>query len=196
MNNSQFIHVYYQGMHPCSPEQGAYVAALKSWLCEECKSPKPGFGAVDIVIDEERLPQRLPLTFVSGCGLIIARTTFLDSLGRDTVANDLHVGTVSSPGGPIEGWATVRGKASVIVRADSHVSCRRCNACGRTLYFAMGPRYLFPKPSDDHCVFESDLSGLVIRKALWDQIPGKRWSPSTFDSIDVADRPRDGLLDL
>lgn len=196
MSTADFDHLHPTGMNPCALEKSAYAEAVETWLCTGCGAPKPSVGAVDVQIQEER-PADEPITFVNGCGVVLARRDFLRLLGTSRVEADLLLGKVSGPSGKvISDWVTVRGRQRVIVRGSSNVSYRRCESCGRHVYFAMGARYLFPAPAGSVSIYESDLYGLVVASSVLEGISLSNWPKLGVESLKVLPRPKDSLGEL
>jgi hypothetical protein len=190
-----FAHLYPTGMSPCTLQKEAYAEALNTWLCGDCGAPKPTVGAISVQIQEEE-PHDSTLTFISGCGVLLARSAFLKMLGQERVQADLMLGAVNGPSGKISThWVTVRGRRRLIVRGSKNVSYRRCGACGRHVYFAMGTHYLYPEPTAGVSIHESDLS-LVVTSNILKGISLDRWSKVGIDNLAVLPKPKDGLGDL
>jgi hypothetical protein len=196
MSNTEFVHLHPTGMNPCTLVKSAYAAAIETWLCTGCGAPKPSVGAVDVQIQEER-PADAPIAFVNGCGVVLARRDFLLLLGTARVQADLLLGEVSGPSGKVmPDWATVRGRRRAIIRGSKNVSYRRCESCGRHVYFAMGSRYLFPAPVDGASIYESDLYGLLVAPNVLEGISLSSWPMLGIESLKVLPRPKDSLGEL
>jgi hypothetical protein len=134
------------------------------------------------------------MNFVAGTGIGLAKLSFLESLGFGLIQQDLLLGKVYGPNrSSIEQWVTFRGRRRLIVRGSKSVSWRRCSICGRVIYFAMGKRYLYPKPDDDTGVFESDLFGIVIRADLVRNVKLDKESNLRIDELRVPKVAFDGL---
>jgi hypothetical protein len=132
-----------------------------------------------------------------GTGVAVARKAALEALGDVVVARDLYIGRVFGPGGTlVHDWATYRGRYRIAIRGTEHVSHRVCESCGRSAYFAMGERHLYPLPPSDAQVFESDLFGMVLEPDLAERAGIKTWRAVQIDSLPVAPAPRDGLSDV
>lgn len=196
MSTLEFIHLHPTGMSPCTLEKSTLAQARETWLCVGCGAPKPLSGAVDVQIQEEQ-PEDVPLTFVNGCGVILARRDFLDVLGHARVKVDLLLGVVKGPSGKvIADWLTVRARNQVIVRGSKNVSYRCCEICGRHVYFAMGSRYLFPAPIAGASIYETDLYGLLVTSDVIDGVPLKMWPRLGVERLRVLAHPKDSLGDL
>ena len=196
MSTREFIHLHPLGMNPCDMDPDAYAEAANTWLCTGCGSPKPFVQAINVRI-QDYLPEDTPLTFVSGCGVIIAHRSLLTPLRSSAVATDLLLGgVIGKSGGTMPGWATLHGRERVIVRGSQNVSYRRCDQCGRHVYFAMGTPYLFPAPPGDRSIYESDLYGLVVASNVVDLPSLKRWPKLGIDNLEVLHAPRDSLGEL
>lgn len=180
-------------MSPCALTKTAYLAAQNSWLCSGCGHPRPNTPNIDVTLQEFEVDGQL--NFVSGCGIPLARTSFLDVFGESRVSRDLYIGRVLGPdGSPLKEWMTFRGKRGLIVRGTRHASHRVCVQCGRNLYFAMHPRYLFPVPADDAELFESDLFGLIVRDCLAATLHiSKDFKGILQERLKVLEKPKDGL---
>lgn len=196
MKTQEFFHLYPTGMHPCTPDKRTHAAAIKSWLCPGCGAPKSSVDtAIDIQI-QESIPKDAPITFVSGCGLVLARSDFLEQLGETHVRTDLLLGKVSDPAGfVLPDWITLRARHRVIIRGSKNVSHRRCDICGRQVYFAMGAPYLFPAPVGAF-IYESDLYGLLIHPDLFSEKIRKRWPDLGVEVLKVAAEAKDSLGEL
>ena len=196
MSTSEFVHLYPTGMSPCTLEKSAYAEAIETWLCTGCGTPKPSIGRIDVQIQESQ-PDDVPLTFVNGCGVVIARRDFVAVLGSERVQADLMLGTVRGPSGKaMSDWVTARGRRRLIVRGSKNVSYRRCGSCGRHVYFAMGVRYLFPAPTVGVSIHESDLYGLVVTPDVLDGVSLARWPKLGVEKLMVLSRSKDSLGDL
>jgi len=179
-------------MEPCSLQRDSYAAAKGTWLCSGCCSPRPGEYAIDAYI-QDRAPAG-PLNLVNGCGLPMANRAFLMRFGEARVEQDLLVGKVFGPDGKeMREWVTFRGRHGLFVRGTEHVQQRRCEVCGRNLYFAMGRRYLYPEPRPEIRLFESNLFGLVLPEWLAMECEMMEPSGVTVDRLQVLDEPPDGL---
>jgi hypothetical protein len=195
MKARDFIYLRPSGMRPAALSDGAYSAAVETWLCPGCAAPKPSIGVVDVQI--EARPLDAPLTFISGCGLLLAHHHLLEAFSAENVASDLMLGTVKDLSGDImSDWVTVRGQRRLIVRGSDDVSYRRCNVCGRHVYFAMGEKYLFPEPPTNVSIFESSLGLVVTRDAIDDDVVFEGWPNLEVKRLKVLAVPKDSLGDL
>lgn len=196
MSAYDFVHLYPKGMNPCTLEKSAYSRAVETWLCTSCCAPKPTAGLIDVQIQEER-PGDNPITFVSGCGVVLARSELLTALGPKRVHDDLLLGIVRGPSGQVmREWVTVRGRHRVIVRGSRNVSYRQCELCGRHVYFAMGARYLFPAPLGGASIYESDLYGLVVAPSVLEGASLDQWINLGIEKLKVLHKPKDLLGEL
>jgi len=183
-------------MDPCTLIRPAYEEAARTWLCTGCAFPKPGVGQIDVRIQEEE-PDKTALNFVSGCGLGIARKEFLFFLGEQAVTRDLQLGRVFGPDGRLlQDWATFNGRERIIVRGTEHAGVRRCSECGRRVYFAMSPFYLFPSPREDVSIFDSGNGGIVVSESLGRRIEQHGWKKLVCTKLPVLTEPKDGLGEL
>src|SRR5690349_7421596 len=175
-----YYHIQSATMDPCTLTRDALAQAQESWLCRGCGAPKPEVTTLDVYVDSEPVGQP-PLNFVNGTSVPIARKSFLFRLGFDVLRQQLYLGKVIGPqGNALEDWITFRGRQRVIVRGSKNVSHRICDSCGRHVYFAMGKRYLYPGPSSDATVMESDLFGLVLSGALFNRLVLDEWEGLTI----------------
>jgi hypothetical protein len=183
-------------MSPCTLQKSAYAEAIKTWLCASCGAPKPSIGAIDVQIQESR-PTGEPLTFVNGCSVVVGRRDFVVAVGRNYVLTDLMLGKVINASGEVvPDWVTVRGRRRLIVRGSKNVSYRRCESCGRHVYFAMGDRYLFPAPKRGVTIYESDLYGLVIPTDAINGVSLDRWPQLGIEKLQVLPSSKDSLGEL
>ena len=190
-----FYHIYSATMDGCDLTKEADADARRSWLCTGCNSPKPGVGAIDVRISA--LPGKEPLNAVVGWGVPMASKAFLDAIESDLVQRELYLGRVYGPDGTERTeWATFRGKHRLIVRGIKHAGVRRCNECGRDVYFAMDKKYLYPSPPPGVSLFESHMCGLVLTEDVFFRTGIEKWSGLWVDKLSVADVPSDSLGDL
>lgn len=187
-----YIHFKGKTMNPTALEDPAYEAAKRTWLCPGCCHPKPNVRHLDAHIQEER-PDG-PLNLISGCGLAIARKSFLMQFGEERVRSKLYIGDVYGPdGGRLLDWVTFRGKHGLIVRGTEHAGYRVCPECGRNLYFAMGKSYLYPQPPEGVELFESDLWGLILPEPIVLDLGIGKPRGVSVERLEVLKEPKDGL---
>lgn len=190
--SKKYYHYQSKTMRPCSMGDKEYLAATQSWLCLECCSPKYGTHSIDVRIKD--IAPEGPLNFINGCGLPVAKRSFLYRFGQERVSRDLYTGRVFGPSGQeVPDWITFRGKHELIVRGSERAQFRKCNGCGRILYFAMGQRYLFPEPPDDIVLYESNLFGLIVPEWLAVQCDMTKPAGVRSDRLMLAEGPRDGI---
>lgn len=191
-----YYHIQTATMDPCALTKDALVHARKSWLCGGCGAPKPGIAEVDVQIDTDPIGLS-PLNFVNGTSVPLARKSFLFQLGFDLLRNQMHIGKViDSKGNVLDEWVTFRGRERVIVRGSKNVFHRVCDLCERHVYFAMGKRYLYPAPSSDAAVMESDLFGLVLSEDQFAKVIVNEREGLTVDELPVLPKPLDSLGNL
>jgi hypothetical protein len=146
-----------------------------------------------VEVQLQEMPRKDALTFVSGCGVPIARRDLLQELVGEALASDLWLGRVlDADGKEHSGWVTFRGRHPVIVRGSKNVSHRVCGECGRNVYFATGSRYVCPPPPTGIKVFETDLLGLAV---LGPVMPSRPWLGVSFEPLPIRERAADGLPD-
>jgi hypothetical protein len=190
-----YYHVRTATDTPCYLTKEALAKAKRTWLCKGCSAPKPRSTAIHATLLAP--PSQQPLNFVSGAGLPIASTAFLDALGAELVQDHLCIGRVYGPEGKkLSGWTTFRGKHRLIVRGSMHVSHRPCPDCGRDVYVAMGANYLYPAPPSGVAVFESHLWGIVLTEEIFERSGIGQWPGVYTDKLRVADAPDDSLGEL
>lgn len=193
MSKLEFLHLYPLGMSPCSLDKTTLAQAKETWLCSGCGAPKPLVGSVNVQIQED-CPEDSPLTFISGCGVIIARCELVNAFGVDPVKTNLLLGDVRGPAGELmSDWVTVRARHRVIVRGSKNISYRCCSECGRVVYFAMGTRYLFPAPPENSSIFETDLYGLLVSQEVFSRMTCASWPGLGVEKLRVLAKPKDSL---
>jgi hypothetical protein len=189
---TRYFHIQPATMEPCTLSQASPGGEQADWYCGSCLIPKPRFMRIDARI-EEAIPSDPPLSFVDG-GPGIIEDSLLCQLDTVVVARDLFLGRLfDSRGIQISGWHTFRGRHRLIVRGDKHVAYRKCSECGRSIYFAMGKRYLFPAPPDNADIFESDIYGLILREPMFAKLDMSGFMNVSLDVLQVPDEPRDSL---
>jgi hypothetical protein len=183
-------------MNPCTMVKSGYEQARKTWLCTGCAFPRPDTKVVDAAIQEKE-PDNVALNFIGGCGLGIVRKDFLLALGEDTVREHLHLGSVGGPDGRLlEDWVTFVGRHRIIVRGSKNAGVRLCSECGRTVYFAIGQLYLYPKPPYGVSIFDAGNGGLVVTGELVGRVKLNSWRKLDCTRLPVLEAPRDGLVEL
>lgn len=190
-----FYHIYSATMEGCSLTKEADAEARRSWLCAGCRSPKPGVGAIGVQIRSS--PGKEPLNAVVGWGVPIISKSLLDVLGNELVQRSLYLGHVYGPDGKeLAEWATFRGKNRLIVRGSKHAGVRRCEECGRDVYFAMDKKCLYPAPPPGVELFESDMCGLVLSEEVFYRSGVAKRRGIWIDRLGVAKVPSDSLGEL
>ena len=189
---SHFFHFYPGSMDPCSMVKTVYENARRSWLCSGCAYPRPEFKEIDVTIQDAT--PKSPLTFVNGCGIPIAQKECLFSLGAEIVTRDFYIGRVFGRNNELlADWVTYRGRNRLIVRGSKNVSFRKCLECGRSVYFAMGGRYLCPGPDNPNRLYESDLLGLIVPEHLRECLQSREWRGISCSKLCILEKPKDGL---
>jgi hypothetical protein len=182
-------HLKSSTMSPCSMDKGEYAKALETWLCQGCASPKIGSGAIDVVLRNS--PQKIPLNFVSGIGVGIVSETLLNALGMEMVEPYLLLGTAKGPDRrPIEGFRTFRGKHRMIIRGDERSSYRKCEVCGRDIYFPMGKKYIVGQIPDTP-IYQSQYNQLIVTEELYKRISGTKWKKVSIEKLENYTKPLD-----
>jgi hypothetical protein len=177
-------------------EKSMAASARVEWLCTGCAFPKPDATRVNVTIQEVQ-PDNTPLNFVSGSGLGIARKEFLLSFGEAIIRQNLWLGDVFDPDGRLlENWSTFVGRRKIIVRGSKNAGVRRCSACGRVVYFAMGAPYLFPRPAEGVAILDAGNGGLVVTESLVESLDLNKWRKLDCVKLPVLNRPKDGLGNL
>jgi hypothetical protein len=192
--NPVYYHLYPGSLNPCSMAKTASELARETWLCVGCASPRPETTVIDVSLQD--IEPTGVLNFVIGHGVPLIRRDFLLSFGKDMVDRDLYIGRVFGRNGKeLTDWATFRARQQVIIRGAKNVSYRKCAQCGRTVYFAMGHRYLCPLPAKVGALSESDLFGLVISEYLFTEaLQGcTKWAGVQCDRLPVLETPKDNL---
>ena len=181
-------------MEGCELTDEARGEATSTWLCIGCRSPKPGVTSVDVHLQVP--PAGEVLTAVLGYGVPIAHTSLLAKLEKE-VRECLYLGSVYGPRGDrLKEWATFRGQHRLIIRGSEHVAYRKCPECGRSLYFAMGPYYLYPPPPQGVALYESHLRGLVMSEEMFRKSELDESQGIWIDELTIFNSPPDGLFDL
>ena len=195
---TRYVHMQSKTMNPLTLAPDEMSKARRSWLCTGCVLPLPGTGPIDIHIQEDKPDSAL--SFVSGCGVSVARRDLLGLFGQERMDRDLILGEVMDSDGVIlDDWITFMGRTRCPIRGTKNVSLRRCEDCGRILYFATGKRHICPVSSQGHELWESDLNGLVVPEELYDSIsfPGAVLKRVSSSRLEMVTDTRDGLpLDL
>jgi hypothetical protein len=196
MSARAFYHFYPQGLNPCTLERDASGNDSPEWLCPGCNAPRPGVTSVDVQIQERR-PGSGPLACLIAGGILLARRDWLEMLGLGRTKEDLFLGSVRGDGGRIlRDWSTVRARHSVIVRGSKNAGYRKCDVCGRIVYFAMGVKYLCPAPAEDAYVFESYACSLVIDAKVVDRSTLEPSRKLGINKLAVLSTPQDGLTEI
>ena len=177
-------------------DRSRYEDAWKSWLCRGCMRLKSGVRRLDLVVKETVLDDAA-LNTVFGTGVGIARRDFLLSLGDTTVREHLHVGKLfGSTGEPFGDWVTFHGKHPVVVRGSKQASFRICEGCGRPTYFAMGKKYLYPRPPSGVPILDKFDGGLVVTEEIVKRVSLNRWRKVNCVKLPVLLAPKDSLPEL
>jgi hypothetical protein len=61
-------------------------------------------------------------------------------------------------------------------------------------YSGRGKECLYPAPPDEHTIFETDLSGLLVPKTMWESVVWQKgWRKLGIEEVSVVDPPTDGV---
>lgn len=182
-------------MAPCNLEDDFYREARRTWLCNGCSAPNPSVGRIDVRLSEPQING--VLNFVFEAEVSLARLSVLLSLGQERVHRDLHLGKVWGPDGEeLSEWVTCRGRQRLIVRGTKNVTHRVCSVCGRNVYFAMPPWYLYPAPGEGAEIFETNLCGLMTTDSIARKAGIAKQRGVVVDRLQILKEPRDGLPPL
>lgn len=187
------FHIYSLSRSPGDPLREWREAALRTWLCPGCLTPREGVREVDVYLENE--PDRAPLNFVAGTGVGYASASLLEALG--VVTKNLLLGKVFDSGGrPHADFITFRGHGVLFIRGGEGSIHRVCEHCGRDLYHPIGPRYLVAGRLGEHMVYESQLHQLIVGPEELSAIEPMRSRKLGVERLPVRDEPRDGLSGL
>lgn len=182
-------------MNPCSLRRDWIWENRPGWMCAECGEVKTGSGGVDLYIQEDWLDD-VPLSMVSGCGVGVIQTAFVELLQAAVAGNlegSIKIGRVFGPNGKLtENWRSFHGDPRVVVRGESPAGCRVC-PCQRCHYFAQGRQYLCPAPSESLEVNYAGLGSLVVSERIRTQILVRSWRSLEVERLPILDQPLDGL---
>lgn len=161
-------------LSPCYLIKQDYARAAETWCCKGCKLPRIGCGEIDVSLQEA--PQNIPLNIIMGVGVGIIQDEFLDALGHSIARQYLFLGRVYGPDGKlIERFMTFRGKQTLIIRGNEKSSYRKCEVCGRDIYFAMGKKYLLGDIPSGIPIFGSLSNQLIVNEDVYQKIKNIKW---------------------
>lgn len=193
--STRYIHYSSKTMAPSSLDDACYEEAKATWLCTGCCSPRPGVERVNVRIQDEE-PDG-PLSIVNGCGVALARKSFLSRFGEERVRKYLALGEVRGPDDQlIPDWVSFIGRCGLFVRGSKNAQHRTCSECGQNLYFGMGKKYLYPRPPEDVELFQSQLWGLIVPEQIGETLGISESDGVWIEILPVLDAPLDGLPPL
>lgn len=209
----QYVHLSNGGLDGCTADRHwrESVAISAPWFCAACVSVRGDQpGPIDVYIQERR-PPGSPVQSVLACGLLVVSKRVIDLFPQPVVDRDLWLGAVVGPAGRFDNWLSVRSRRRVFVRGEARVArpplrttarfdaslagSRRCETCGRDVYYGVGKRYIYPSPSTDAHLFESH-RGLVVHPTLSNLVESLAAKHLKREMLDVAPAPRDGFGEL
>jgi hypothetical protein len=193
----KFIHIYLKGSDLCEVDRNSAGKSELSWACQGCKHIRIDVPLPSIKILKETLMD-IPISGLNVGNTMVVRKDFVHAL-NGLVLEQLDFGELlDEANNVIEGFVTVRAKHYTWMRGKENVSIRKCECCGRVLYYASGKRYLCGHSFDENSVLSSDLSGLVFPENIFESLNFNFPKKSTvIEKLEVLDSPRDGLpLDL
>lgn len=194
MMDSGYLHLGYRGTDACTGQHDGWGdEAARTWLCQACRSLRPWHRPIDAHIQEARPSGGGPIQFVMGYGLTLVSSSFLACLPAAAVERDLVVGAVVGRNGPVVDWACIQAKERVFVRGTKKAAVRRCDTCGRDLYYAVDRAYVSPAPPGNVDIFTSDLCGVVLSPRLARLAADIRGRQLRKDWLAVLDEAADGL---
>lgn len=161
-------------------------------FCSHCSRARYLRGPTDIVLDDDCL-RHSPLTGDPFHGITIIQKSLLDLIEIEDISRYFCMGAVRNTKGELfGGWVYLYNPDRIIIRGTREATFRNCPECGRTLYSAQGPEYLYPAPPKDIPIFQSLTSVLVDSRYLdRSRLPKSRWLGSQI--LKIAEKPRDGL---
>ena len=118
---------------------------FERWRCRGCAAVRAGAAPGAVVIDERSVSET-DLSFIAGTDLGIMSAGLWGSLQAKCDCVDLRVGAVvlGESSRHAGDWVWFFGRHPRILRGATDVGHRFCDVCGRSVYFATGPRYLCP----------------------------------------------------
>lgn len=184
-------------MSPCSISEEEQARLSLRTNCRECRTARAGTGSIDLQLKDSE-PIDKPMNFIAGTLLSLIYKPFLFQLDEQLISKHLAIGRVfAANGSEYTDWVTFCGHHRVIVRGTHNPSCRQCEACGRVFYSATGKHYLYPAPSSEVDLFESDLGGLVLKPETASKLSLLSWKRQLIiEELPVLDAPKDGLGEL
>jgi len=195
-NNMVYVAMITRTKTPCFLTKEASEIADRTWRCTGCAAPKPDVKSIDAHLESK--PRDKPLNFAYGDAVTVIYLPFLQKFPQALVDRDLYVGRVYGPKGKlIPDWATIHGRKRLIIRGTDDAGVRRCDECGRDVYFSLDGLFLYPQPPDDVAIFEvAGGAGLIVREELFNTIDIGKWHTLRILRLPVIDPPPDGLGEL
>ena len=189
----EYVHIYSKSEVLCEMNGDTFDEATASWLCKDCFMPLAGVSIPEIRIIKDTLGNA-PLSALSDSNLAVLRNDLFTAIEPYCGREFEVVKLLDESGSLIEDFQIVRPRNEAFVRGTSNVSFRRCEGCGRGLYYASGKRYLCPTPPPNWSIIGSDLAGLLFKKELFERIafpfPKKH---TAIEVLQVKETPLDGL---
>lgn len=168
--------------------------ARKNWLCTGCRSPRPKMTTIDVHLQD--IEPTGDINVVFGFGIPLIRKEIIMEFDQKFIKRDLYIGRVfNRDDKELTDWVTFRARQRLIIRGSKHAGTRKCEQCGRILYFAMGSRYLCPSPENVEVLSESDLCGLIIPEQIYNNTLKnfRKLKKVQCDRLPVLVKPKDGL---
>lgn len=176
----------------------------KSWFekfkadhptCAGCSAHQDEWGAVDAVVSY--MPKGRHFGGLRADDIGFMSRDLLACFSDQEIARGLHVGRLlDTNGNELERYCTVRGKHSLTVRGDDQSEYRKCEVCGRDVYFPITRFYILPHSiARQEPIYEA-ASGFAVNEEIYKRISSKRWRGARIDPLPLRDKPIDGMPDL
>lgn len=178
----------------CGMEADELSKARQTWFCQGCGGIRRNDAPIDVRLAYGPELKESPLSHVIYLGLIWK--PFLEIFDSAAVQRELLLGRAFGPDGSVlENWLTFHGRHEVIIRGSREAGYRICDLCGRTVYFAMGKRFLYPAPPADVELLSAGAGCLVLPESAFARLDLAKWRKKVYiEPVAVPDTPLDGLV--
>jgi hypothetical protein len=186
-----FYHLTSLAPTPCILVEEYPAGVIRTDICPGCYELLP---TVPLPVFELAYPpEAASLNFIREASIRVMSTEFLRVLGEIAEA-ELETQVLLDPQGhQIAGFMSVRAKRKVLVRGNRESTARKCNTCGRQLYYPKGRWYVLQREVEQGDLFGSQF-GFVLTDTLYDKVTAAmKLRKAGVLKLRVRDLPVDGL---
>jgi hypothetical protein len=177
----------------CEVSHSLRAEANKTWLCPGCLTARQDSEIPSLML-KGRIND-LVLNSIDGTGIGVIREDFLQLLNSFNAGSYIRlIRLLDQAGNAIPSFYGFLPTRYTVVRGDARSSYRKCDVCGRLLYFPMGKRYLLKSQfPDEELLVGEQFDGLITRSEIAERVKRMKWKEIVITELPLLDDPLDNL---